>query len=134
MKLTLDSINNINLFENLTGARVKDCFDDEGKIVFLVEEGSIKKAIGKEGSNIKRVSNIMKKDIKVVGFSDDVCKFVRNLIYPNKADDIKLEDKTVKIMVEDMNIKGRIFGRSKENLKKINSIVKKYFDVEVQVV
>src|SRR3989344_723324 len=134
MKLTLDSINNINLFENLTGARVKDCFDDEGKIVFLVEEGSIKKAIGKEGSNIKRVSNIMKKDIKVVGFSDDVCKFVRNLIYPNKADDIKLEDKTVKIMVEDMNIKGRIFGRSKENFKKINSIVKKYFDVEVQVV
>ena len=43
MKLTLDSINNINLFENLTGARVKDCFDDEGKIVFLVEEGSKKK-------------------------------------------------------------------------------------------
>ena len=38
MKLTIDSINNINLFENLTGARVKDCITEERKLIFLVEE------------------------------------------------------------------------------------------------
>src|SRR3989338_1974257 len=131
MKLNLDSINNINLFERLTGARVKDCLaQGDGSLWFLVEEGSIKKALGKDNSNINRVGRIMKKKIRIIGFSKDVCIFVRNLIYPNKVDDIKLEEKIVKIVVQDSVIKGRIFGRSRENLKKINDLVKNYFDVE----
>lgn len=130
MKLTLDSINNINLFENLTGAKVKDCLQEEGKLVFLVEEGNIKRAIGKNGSNVERVKKILKKDIKIVAFSNDVCKFVSNLIYPNKADEIKLDGKIVFITVADTVTKGRIFGRSRENLKRINDLVKNYFNVE----
>src|SRR3989344_4446595 len=129
MKLTLDSINNINLFENLTRAKVKDCFQEDG-VVFLVEEGNVKKALGKDSSNIDRISKILKKDIKIIAFSNDICKFVSNLIYPNKADEIKLEGKTVFIVASDVGVKGRIFGRSRENLKRINSLVRNYFDVE----
>ncbi|MBS3151816.1 NusA-like transcription termination signal-binding factor [Candidatus Woesearchaeota archaeon] len=130
MKLTLDSINNINLFENLTRAKVKDCFQEDGVLVFLVEEGNVKKALGKDSSNIDRISKILKKDIKIIAFSNDICKFVSNLIYPNKADEIKLEGKTVFIVASDVGVKGRIFGRSRENLKRINSLVRNYFDVE----
>ncbi len=130
MKLTQESINNINLFETLTGAKVKDCLQEDGKLVFLVEEGNVKRALGKEGSNVKRISKILKKDIKIVAFSTDVCRFVGNLIYPNKADEIIQEDKIVNIKVDDIIVKGRIFGRSRENLKKINSMVKNYFDIE----
>ena len=130
MKLTLESINNINLFENLTGAKVKDCFSEEGVLIFLVEEGNIKRALGKDGANINRVSKILKKEVRIVGFSNDVCKFVSNLIYPNKADNVGLDGKVVIITAEDVGVKGRIFGRSRENLKKINSIVKNYFDIE----
>lgn len=135
MKLTLDSITHINLFENLTGAKVKDCFQDEGKLVFLVEEGNIKRALGPNNSNINKISRILKKEIKIISFSTDVCKFVANLIYPNKADGIIFEDKIITINISDTVIKGRIFGRSRENLKKIESIVKNYFDVkEIKVV
>jgi len=135
MKLTLESINNINLFESLTGAKVKDCISEDGILVFLVEEGNVKRALGKDNSNIFRVGKILKKEIRIIAFSNDVCKFVGNLIYPNKADEIKLEDKVVTITVEDVGVKGRIFGRSRENLKRISSIVKNYFDVnEIKVV
>ena len=135
MKLTLDSIAHINLFENLTGAKVKDCFQDEGKLVFLVEEGNIKRALGHNNSNINKISRILKKEIKIISFSTDVCKFVANLIYPNKADEIKLDGKIVFITVADTVIKGRIFGRGRENLKKIETTVKNYFDVkEIKVV
>ncbi len=130
MKLTLDSINNINLFENLTGAKVKDCISEDGVLIFLVEEGNVKRALGKDNSNLIRVGRILKKEIRIVAFSSDVCKFVGNLIYPNKPDEIRLEDKIVSIVVSDVTIKGRIFGRSRENLKRINSLVKNYFDVE----
>ena len=135
MKLTLESINNINLFENLTEAKVKDCISEGNTLIFLVEEGNVKMALGKDNSNIFRLSKILKKDIKIISFSNDVCKFIGNLIYPNKPDEIKLEGKIVTIAVQDVTIKGRIFGRSRENLKRINSIVKNYFDVqEVRVV
>ncbi len=130
MKLTLDSINNINLFENVTGAKVKDCILDEGKLIFLIEEGNVKRALGENNSNIHKISKILKKDIKIIAFSNDVCKFVSNLIYPNKPNSIVLDGKIVTIAVEDTVVKGRIFGRSRENLKKINSLVKNYFDIE----
>lgn len=135
MKLTQDTINNINLFESLTRAKVKDCWQEDGKLIFLVEEGYVKIALGKNNSNIYRISKILKKEIKIIAFSNDVSKFVSNLIYPNKADEIKLDDKNVIITVSDSVIKGRIFGRGRENLKKINSIVKNYFQInEVKIV
>src|SRR3989344_1459285 len=111
MKLTLDSINNINVFENLTRAKVKDCISEDGKLIFLVEEGNVKRALGNNNSNINRLSKILKKEIKIIAFSNDVCKFVSNLIYPNRADEIKLDDKIVTITVIDAVVRGRIFGR-----------------------
>lgn len=135
MKLTQESINNINLFEGLTNAKVKDCFSDGDKLVFLIEEGNVKKALGRNNSNVERISKILKKEIKIIAFSNDVCKFVSNLIYPNKVDEIKIDGKVVDIFVSDSIVKGRIYGRGRENLKKINSIVKNYFDiVEIRVV
>ena len=134
MKLTLDSINNINLFENLTGARVKDCITEERKLIFLVEEGNIKQALGKENSNIFRLEKLLKKKIEIIGYSDDVLKFVRNLIYPNRADEIKIDNNNVIIVINDPVMKGRAFGRGRENLKKINDLVKKYFKMEVKIV
>ncbi|MEK6948312.1 MAG: NusA-like transcription termination signal-binding factor [Nanoarchaeota archaeon] len=134
MKLTIDSINNINLFENLTGARVKDCITEERKLIFLVEEGNIKQALGKENSNIFRLQKLLKKDIEIIGYSDDVSKFVRNLIYPNRADEIKIDNNNVIIVINDQVMKGRAFGRGRENLKKINDLVKKYFKMEVKIV
>ena len=134
MKLTLDSINNINLFENLTGARVKDCITEERKLIFLVEEGNIKQALGKENSNIFRLEKLLKKQIEIIGYSDDVLKFVRNLIYPNRADEIKIDNNNVMIVINDPVMKGRAFGRGRENLKKINDLVKKYFKMEVKIV
>ncbi|MEK6955893.1 MAG: NusA-like transcription termination signal-binding factor, partial [Nanoarchaeota archaeon] len=131
---TIDSINNINLFENLTGARVKDCITEERKLIFLVEEGNIKQALGKENSNIFRLQKLLKKDIEIIGYSDDVSKFVRNLIYPNRADEIKIDNNNVIIVINDQVMKGRAFGRGRENLKKINDLVKKYFKMEVKIV
>lgn len=127
MKLTIETINQINFFENMTGAKVKDCVSEEGKLIFIVEEASLGRAIGKQGSNIKKASAVMKKEVQVVAYSDDVAKFTYNLIYPNKIDDIKLENGILNIFTKDNITKGKIFGRGRENLKRIEEIVKRYF-------
>ena len=130
MKLDITSINFINVFENLTGAKVKDCIIEEGKLVFVVDEANVSRAIGKNGANVNKAKNFMKKEIQIIGFNDDVTKFVSNLLYPVKVEDIKLEGKIVNVSSKNTAIKGKIFGRNKENLKRILNIVKRYFDIE----
>ena len=130
MKFTQDSINLINLFENITRARVKDCIIEDKKLIFIVNEEDVSKAIGKEGNNVKRIRNLAKKDVQIIAYNDNPAKFVSNLIYPNKAEDIKLNNKIINISVGDSSTKGKIFGRNRENLKRIINIAKRYFDIE----
>ena len=124
----------ISLFESLTGARVKDCIVNDS-IFFIVNENEMGKAIGKHGSNIKRVENALKKKIRLAEFSDDVVKFVGNLIYPIKVKEIKEEDELIKIYCSDTKTKGILIGRDRHNISRINNIVKRHFKSnEVKVV
>ena len=45
--LNQEIIGFINIFENITGASVKDCFLEDEKIIFVVNPGSMGLAIGK---------------------------------------------------------------------------------------
>ena len=134
MKYDLTFIGYVNTFENLTKAGVKDCFfDKSNNLVFIVNTGDAGRAIGKQGSNIKRLGFLLKKNLKVIEYNEDVCQFVRNCLAPLKVQTITVADKTVKIETEDKRLKGLIFGRDRENLKELNEIVKRFFPMEVVV-
>ena len=113
MRLNLQSIQQINLFENVTGAKVKDCINDE-ELIFIIEEGNIKRALGKDNANIKKLESLLKKNIKLIAYSRDVIKFVTNLIYPIKPDNIDLKDDVIYITINDAKLKGRVYGRGME--------------------
>lgn len=130
MRLTTESIEFINLFERVTKARVKDCLIEDGKVIFIVEEGQVRKSLGKDNINLEKIKRLTRKEIQVIGFSSNLVKFINNLLYPVRADNISVEDKVVLISSKDPRTKGKIFGRSKERLKWINDVVKKYFDIE----
>ena len=119
----------IALFESLTGAKVKDCIVNDN-IFFIVHENEMGKAIGKQGSNIKRVENTLKKKIKLAEFNNDVSQFIQNLIYPLKAKEIKEEGGVVTIYIDDRKTKGMLIGRDRHNINSIKDIVKRYFKVE----
>ncbi len=120
------------MFESLTGAKLKDCIFDDG-LTFVVQENEIGKAIGKKGSNIKRIESVFKKKIKLIEFNGDVIKFVSNLIYPAKAKEIIEEEGIITICTHDKKTKGFIMGRDRHKINTINDIVKRYFEVEVKV-
>lgn len=134
IRYTADIMQYISIFENLTGAKVKDCILNEG-ILFVVEENDMGKAIGKHGSNIRKIENILKKSVRLVEFSNNLPQFISNLIYPVQAKDIKEENGMVSIYCADAKSKGKIIGRDRHNLIKINEIAKRYFDIlEIKVV
>ncbi len=120
----------MSLFETLTQSKLKDCIINENKVIFIVEENQIGKAIGKGGVNVKKIENILNKKIKVSEFSSNALQFIKNFIYPLKPRGIKEENKIITIIGNDTKTKGILIGRDSKNLNNLKSIVKRYFDVE----
>ena len=134
IKYSLDIIQYISFFESLTGAKVKDCIANE-RILFIVHENEMGKAIGKNGSNIKRIENMMKKNIRLAEFSNDIVQFIQNLINPLRVKEIKQEEGIVNIYCPDTKTKGMLIGRDRHNINHLNDVVKRYFDIkEIKVV
>ncbi|MBW2984046.1 NusA-like transcription termination signal-binding factor [Candidatus Woesearchaeota archaeon] len=119
----------MSLFESLTRSKLKDCIVNE-RLLFVVEPNEIGKAIGKNGSNVHRLEGILRKKIRIVEFSPEVCQFVRNMIYPLQAKDVNEENGVVTITGPDTKTKGLMIGRDAKNLNLLKDIVRRYFSIE----
>ncbi|MFH1972724.1 MAG: NusA-like transcription termination signal-binding factor [archaeon] len=131
--ITLDQeiIGFINVFERTTNASVKDCFKEEEGLVFVVQPGQVGKAIGKQGSNIRKLGALFKKRIRIIEFNPIPEKFFLSLIYPNRPKKVNVEEDILKVVCEDNKQKGQIFGRDRSNLKKVQDIFNKYFKLKI---
>jgi len=126
----------MSLFEKVTKTELKDSFIDNNELLtFVVMEGQLGKAVGKKAVNVKALESMLKKKIKIVEFSPDMIKFIKNLIYPLKAEEITQEEKVIIIKGPDVKTKGLLIGRNAKNLRNTESIVKKYFEIdEIKVI
>ena len=128
-KYNSDSMKLIALFESMTGAQVKDCILNE-KLMFVVEENEMGKAIGKNGMHIKKLESMMKKKIRLVEFSNDVAKFIKNLAYPIEISNIENDDGKITLFGKDTSTRAMLIGRERQNINHIKEIAQRYFDVK----
>ena len=129
IKYDLTTMKFISLFESLSNAHVKDCINGD-VLIFVVDEGEIGKAVGKQGVHVKRMSALLKKPLKIVEFSSDVCAFIKNYIYPLQAKENHNENNSITILGPDTKTKGMLIGRDGKNLQMLKSIVGRYFAIE----
>lgn len=142
IKLTADMIRYISLFESLTGASVKDCFhENEGeleKLIFIVDEGTMGLAIGKKGSNIKKIKQMLGKELDVLEYSKDPLQFIRNILWPLKLQNAYMSEKSngekaINLQVQPKE-KKLLFARNREKLKKVKGILQRHYDIdEIQI-
>ncbi len=130
IKLDINLIKYMSLFQSITRTSVKDCIDSSERIIFIVKQNQISKAIGRNGENVKMLENALNRKIKIVEFNPEIEQFVRNTIYPNKTKEIKKEGKIVIITPIDLHTRGMIIGKNAVNLRGYESIIKRYFDIE----
>ncbi len=130
IKYSLELMNFISLFESVTRARVKDCFfDNYGQLFFIVAQGEIGKAIGKKGSNVKKMDTMLGRRFRIVEFSDDMEGFMKNLVYPIELKEVEESDGIVNIKGLDRKTKGLLIGRNAMTIKNYENIVKRYFKI-----
>lgn len=130
IKYDINLMKYISLFDSLTRAKVKDCFELGEKLVFVVQPGEIGKALGKKAANVKRIENVLKKKIRVIEFDPDLIEFIKNVIYPINAKNIEQKEKVIIITSPDTQARGLLIGKSAEILRNNEKVVKRYFDIE----
>ena len=122
----------ISMFENITRARVKDCIIKEDKLIFIVPKHQVILALGKNNENIKRLKGLFKKNIDIIGFSDKLDVFVKNIFHNFNLQNIQVESRDEKSYVYvsvNLKDKGKIIGKNGNNLKLAREIVGRHFDV-----
>jgi len=135
IKLSTDQMRLMSLFQNVTGATARDCVEDEkqDRVIFVVNEGKMGLAIGKGGSHIKNLQNIVKRNVELVEYSDDPTKFLKNILNPKLVSDVKMnrrDDGTLQAIVTvDPKKKGIVVGREGRNAEKARLLAKRYFEI-----
>jgi len=135
IKLSTDQMRLMSLFQNVTGATARDCVEDEkqNRVIFVVNEGKMGLAIGKGGSHIKNLQNIVKRNVEIVEYSDDATKFLKNILNSKLISEIKLnkrDDGSLQaIVIVDPKKKGIVVGREGRNAEKARLLAKRYFEI-----
>ena len=135
IKLTTDQMRLISLFQNVTKVTAHDCIDDEkqDRIIFVVNTGKMGLAIGKGGSNIKSLHNILKRNVELVEYFDDPVKFLKNMLNPKLVNDVRLDKKQDgslhAVVIVDPVKKGIVVGREGRHAEKARLFAKRYFDI-----
>jgi N utilization substance protein A len=125
----------MGLFENMTHAKLKDCFFDRDKLVFLVDQGELGKALGKNKANVVQLEKSLNKKVKIVEFNSDRMEFIKNYLIPLRVVSVVEEGDVLTVTGPDTKTKGLIIGIKAQNLRNLEKIVGKYFPVkEIKVI
>jgi len=135
VKFDSDVLKWISFFDRCTGVAPRDCFvDDFDCLVFVVPGDKIGLAIGKGGLNVRRLRDSFKRSVRVVGFDEDVCVFVKNVFRPVEVGEVSFVDGVVCVKSVDVKNRGLLIGRGGSNLRNVEGVVRRFFEVkEVRV-
>lgn len=144
IKLDRESLELISLFNNISGAIIKDCIiydtpqNSDEVIIFLVKKDDVGKAIGKNGEHVKDLTSKLNKKIDVIPFSDHLERFIKYILNTTK-NSIKVknieikegrnEKRTVIITVRPQD-RGKAIGKDGTMIKKVKMLVTRHFDVD----
>jgi transcription termination/antitermination protein NusA len=135
IKLTSDELRLMSLFQSITSATARDCIVDDRmeRVIFVVNKGQMGLAIGKGGSTIKQLQNVVGKKVELVEFSDDPAEFIRNMLNADMVNDVRISDRNdgtkQAVVIVDQHKKGAVVGREGRNAEKARLFAKRYFQI-----
>ena len=122
----------INLFGRITGVSAKHCFLYNNMIVFIVDSFAIERSLGRDNSNLKKISNIVNKRVRVLAepsSKKDIEKFISVLVSPIQYQNLEVKDDEV-IITAGMESKAMLIGRGRVREQELKAILEQYFRIK----
>ncbi len=132
MKLDMKAIQNMNLFEKITGVKSRCCFTYNNTIIFVVPKHFMSKALGNNAANISNIGNRLNKKIRVIADPQgkhDLEGFVQAIIYPHDFKNILLENDEL-VIFSLPRTKAALIGRNKSRIEELSNILEQFFGIK----
>lgn len=140
VKLSMDDMSLIATFERITGAAAVDVvLDEDGeRIIFVVREKQLGKAIGKGGSNVKAAAEAFGRTIDVVEIADTPEEFVKSALAPARVEEVKIivhrDGNRVASVTVKSEDRGIAIGKDGRNVARARILARRHFDLNNVVI
>ena len=126
----------LNLFNKITRVSTRFCFMYNEAIVFCVPMRFVSQAVGEGGRNIRQMSEILRKRIKVIPTPrgiQDAKKFIEAIVSPVKFNELEVAGDEI-ILTAGSHNKAALIGRNRRRQIEMQGIVKDFFGKEFRIV
>ncbi|MGD0423706.1 MAG: NusA-like transcription termination signal-binding factor [Candidatus Bathyarchaeia archaeon] len=133
IKLSMEEMRLIALFENITGATANDCIIDSDRVIFIAKAGEMGLAIGKGGKNINALRKMTGKPIEVVEFADTIEGLVKSCLAPAKVKEVRITerpDRKIVVVEVEPKDKALAIGKNGRTIDKTRMLTKRYYQVD----
>ncbi len=140
IRLTGTEMRYIALFEDLTGEMANDCIIDNkrDRIILIVKPGNAGRAIGRHGSRIRMMRDMVGKDIEIVESADTPIEFIKNSFAPAHVKEVRiterLDNRKVAVVTIDRRDKGIAIGKNGKTAERTRLLAKRYFGIDNVVI
>ena len=133
--LVMQDLRYLNLFSKITRVNTRYFFRYNNMLVFFVPKRLVSKALGKDAENLRKMSKILGKRIRVVAQPLDlkeVKTFIASIIHPITFNDVEVVGDEVVVNAGKMN-KAALIGRDKKRLSEMKKIIQTFFKKDFRV-
>ncbi len=123
----------INLFARTTKVSTTKVFSYNNQIIFCVPKNKVSLAIGKGACNIKRMSETLRKKIRVVIMpavddEEGIKKFIEDVVAPIEIGGVELKGDSV-VVNGGRQSKAALIGRNRVREKELGDVLKDFFGI-----
>ena len=126
----------LNLFKKITYIDTRYCFKYNEMIVFCVPKQLLSRALGENGNNLRRLSDIVGKRIRIVPIPlkvEHAKEFIQAIVAPLEFNDLTIGENEIVLTAGSRN-KASLIGRNKRRLIEMKQIVKDFFGKDFRII
>jgi len=135
--INMQDMRHLNLFNQVTRVHTRFCVKYNDTIIFCVPREFVARAIGEEGRNVKRISEILQKKVRVIQCPRDIRDvrgFIGIIVKPVNFKNLEVRGSEIILTAGNTQSKAALIGRDKRRFFEMQKIVKDFFDMDFRII